>query len=772
MEFDESHELVRALADEIVGVAFEFPKVPASEIPILAALHLVEGLEVDSYLKDELEYAFADVPKNITQHLRDKSLRAAFVQKLKKTIRLELRFRDRQLRLNLATYLIDLYITKFFGVPYGQPKAVAAVVGSIHATLRSPVIELAPTTAEISMGKRFDGDSSFQMASPDSPLLKGLISIKLIINNISPNFLNHPVRNINFRHCPSLIFESRGPIGDLEREDIAEFCDFTLDYNNEGRFILVIPAFGAKLRVLAKRFSVALNKDLRLDAVICVSVTEGGKAYDDRLILIFSRRIREIDESHVYIDVSTSNKALEHLDLQERAILAGHIVNIHEGRYPHVRSIVLPFKVRTILNAQFPDRYHDIKTLCIRERVNIDEFLDIYSPKAFIKREKLKGSVFNSTADPQAILALLAGTLNPACIYIIGNNGSGKTRLLSELIGRISESYRKTVGISTGVHDRFPFAGKKNDLFKYMGVRTSAESISPSRLTKNVSSLVAKVLVDQRMLDALKECQQCLGFATRFYFTRRAEMALGSSPSEIRPIGMSDDAAENAIPEPLSHYEFGLVRLETEEQSERIVSYSSLSSGEQNVNQLLLNIITTAEQGTVFLIDEPEISLHLKWQQTLPRMFHLLSQRFHCSFVVATHAPTLVSNANDEGSHSFMLDTGKLIELNSTDRYSVESIILDGFGTYTPHNRAVHEACARIVAMTMQSDEIGKFVDFDPLSKLDEMEKKLESQEGRYVPPGQKQDIDLIRKTQEAIRLLISEKIAMDSDGEVGAFDA
>jgi hypothetical protein len=89
-------------------------------------------------------------------------------------------------------------------------------------------------------------------------------------------------------------------------------------------------------------------------------------------------------------------------------------------------------------------------------------------------------------------------------------------------------------------------------------------------------------------------------------------MALDNAPEEIRLMRMSDNAAENDVPESLAHYEFGMVRPATEDQRERIVSYSSLSSGEQNINQLLLSVITTAEQGTVFLVDEPEISLHLK----------------------------------------------------------------------------------------------------------------------------------------------------------------
>jgi ABC-type ATPase involved in cell division len=279
------------------------------------------------------------------------------------------------------------------------------------------------------------------------------------------------------------------------------------------------------------------------------------------------------------------------------------------------------------------------------------------------------------------------------------------------------------------------------------------------------------VLVDQRMLEALKECQQCLGFATRFYFMLRPEMALDNAPKEIRLMRMSENAAENDVPEPLTHYEFGVVRPATEDQRERIVSYSSLSSGEQNINQLLLSIITTAERGTVFLVDEPEISLHLKWQQTLPRVFHLLSQRFECSFVVATHAPTLISNANDRGSHSFMLDLGKLPELSARERYSVESIILGGFGTYTPHNRAVHEACARIVAKTMGSKGSRQADQFSPLAELDEMLKKMSFSQGAYVPPGQQEDIDLIKKAATAVQLLLQDQSVVDAASEVGGVD-
>lgn len=764
MEYDEGREITRLIAEKMLSVGTSFPKISPERIGLLAALHLTKGLTLQRQYQDIFEDACSAVIETTLKDFDDTEIRSAFIDKLTQMKELGASLMGREVRVKTATYLIDLFIMDSYKIPYGHPPAVAALVGSIHSTLHSPVIEIAPTTAELSMGKERIDDSSFPMIHPTSRALKNLISLKLIINKIYPYFIDGHMQTVNFDDNPSFLLDSHEQFSLSAATGLSSFGEFTLNHHSAARFILVIPASNAKLANLVKSLSPALKTRLRLDAAICFSISETRGADNDKVLLIFSQGINLIRNPHIYIDVSMSNKSLEHLDLQERAILAGHIVNIHEARDLFEMWRRIPAKVATILNAQFSDGYHNVKTLCIEKEVDPGKSLKIHSPKNLIRNNRFEGNSFNITADPQAILRLLSDPLEPACVYIIGNNGAGKTRLLCELIDRIGEMKRRTVGISTGVHDRFPLGRTKQmSHFEYRGVRTSADSISPSKLTKNVTTLAARVLVDQRMLEALKECQQCLGFATRFYFMLRPEMALDNAPEEIRLMRMSNNAAENDVPESLARYEFGVVRPATEDQRERIVSYSSLSSGEQNINQLLLSVITTAEQGTVFLVDEPEISLHLKWQQTLPRVFHLLSQRFGCSFVVATHAPTLISNANDPGSHSFMLDLGKLPELSARERYSVESIILGGFGTYTPHNRAVHEACARIVAKTMESKGSRQADQFSPLVELDQMLEKMSFSQGAYVPPGQQEDIDLIKKAYTAVQLLLQDQCGVDN---------
>ncbi|MFJ3007089.1 AAA family ATPase [Pseudomonas fluorescens] len=764
MEYDESREFTRLIAQEMLSVGTSFPKISPERVTLLAALHLTKGLILPRQFQDMFEDSSSAVIEMGLKDFDDIEIRSAFNTKLKHMKDLDSRPMDSEMRIKVATHLIDLYIMDSYGIPYDYPLATAGLVGSIHATLRSSIIEVNPSTAELSMGKERTNDSSYPMVYPAQRMLKCLISLKLLINNIRPNFVDDGIQNAFFDDQPSFLWETYTAFAPTVAHEINDGSKFILNYYQAARFMLVVPARSFNQVRIRKELAPALATRLRLDAVISFSVSQDRDDNNDQLLLIFSQGIHLMRKPRLYIDVSLNNKSLGQLDLQERAILAGHIFNIHESRDLDAELKSTPSKVTKIINAQFSSGYHNVKTLCMEEDVDLGKPLKVHSPRNFIRTNHIEGSTFNTTADPQGILKLLSNATDPVCIYIIGNNGAGKTRLLCELIDRIGEMDRRTVGISTGVHDRFPLGRKSQHRnFKYKGVRSSADSISPSKLTKTTTSLIAQALADQRMLEALKECQQCLGFATRFYFMLKPEMALYNNPRDIRLIRMSDNAADNYVPEPLSHYEFGVVRPETEEQRERIVSYSSLSSGEQNINQLLLSIITTAERGTVFLVDEPEISLHLKWQQTLPRVFHLLSQRFGCSFVVATHAPTLISNANDRGSHSFLLDVGKLPELNEKQRYSVESIILGGFGTYTPHNRAVHEACARIVAKTMESKGRRQAEPFAPLTELNDMLEKMRFTQGAYVPPGQQEDIDLINKAYTAVQLLLQDQGQTDN---------
>lgn len=71
---------------------------------------------------------------------------------------------------------------------------------------------------------------------------------------------------------------------------------------------------------------------------------------------------------------------------------------------------------------------------------------------------------------------------------------------------------------------------------------------------------------------------------------------------------------------------------------------SDLSSGEQQEVVLLYELLFKVKAGTLVLIDEPELSLHVVWQkQFLDDLFKIIELQ-KISIVVATHSPQIINN--------------------------------------------------------------------------------------------------------------------------------
>jgi len=73
-----------------------------------------------------------------------------------------------------------------------------------------------------------------------------------------------------------------------------------------------------------------------------------------------------------------------------------------------------------------------------------------------------------------------------------------------------------------------------------------------------------------------------------------------------------------------------------------------LSSGEQHLILLSYFLIFLLKPNSLILIDEPEISLHLKWQRTFINDILKLSQDLNPHFIIATHSPAIVGDFDDQ----------------------------------------------------------------------------------------------------------------------------
>lgn len=73
-----------------------------------------------------------------------------------------------------------------------------------------------------------------------------------------------------------------------------------------------------------------------------------------------------------------------------------------------------------------------------------------------------------------------------------------------------------------------------------------------------------------------------------------------------------------------------------------------LSSGEKQILIMFYALLFHAEPGSIVILDEPEISLHVSWQQKLGRYFSDICRVRNIQMIVATHSPQVIHDMWDD----------------------------------------------------------------------------------------------------------------------------
>ncbi len=90
------------------------------------------------------------------------------------------------------------------------------------------------------------------------------------------------------------------------------------------------------------------------------------------------------------------------------------------------------------------------------------------------------------------------------------------------------------------------------------------------------------------------------------------------------------------------HFE-ELDEIETQEQ-QKVRSVRELSSGERQVLIVLTYLAFLAGKESIFVVDEPELSLHIEWQRELVGALTSLRPE-NCQIILATHSPEIAGQA-------------------------------------------------------------------------------------------------------------------------------
>ena len=79
-----------------------------------------------------------------------------------------------------------------------------------------------------------------------------------------------------------------------------------------------------------------------------------------------------------------------------------------------------------------------------------------------------------------------------------------------------------------------------------------------------------------------------------------------------------------------------------EGRDEKTITLSMLSAGEKQLLLILMTVFLMDERHAVLLMDEPEVSLHIEWQERLIKSLRKLNK--NCQLIVTTHSPSIFAS--------------------------------------------------------------------------------------------------------------------------------
>lgn len=304
--------------------------------------------------------------------------------------------------------------------------------------------------------------------------------------------------------------------------------------------------------------------------------------------------------------------------------------------------------------------------------------------------------------------------------FLVGDNGCGKSTNLVLLAQQATERNQPILAISNTVYDRFPrtpgsygrLAGTFRRNLPSQALR-EAVMADPHQREQNLHR-IGKVLNYLGFGDdiGISLAQSVRAYGTHSnhvppYELENMRRMFDSQPEGIIWLRSSESGYAMSSLNILSllHHNgpktLGRHRLTQIEfylrKGHHILKLDSASSGELTLLATYAFIASNIREGTLLLIDEPENSLHPKWQHEyclrLLDMFYLYSPQI----IIATHSPVIVSGAQAHNLPIEILEVQGATLIPREVTSSIEATLYESFQTLSPSNHFLSEQVAQLL---------------------------------------------------------------------------
>lgn len=321
-------------------------------------------------------------------------------------------------------------------------------------------------------------------------------------------------------------------------------------------------------------------------------------------------------------------------------------------------------------------------------------------------------------------ISFLDANGNPNEVVVIaGINGSGKTTLFEYLTSFVAiQNFDKNDFISVNIdgvaYDAYKDASRNktkglNDFKKslsYIPVFFDSEkdarkdSKSLEKLSKSIVSHIDKVVFEDGMssLDAYNEVQEKIQGIFNDFNLRVSFKSL------------------NREKDILFTNEYG-----------DTFSIDDLSTGEKTLLSKVFRLYVDDVKNSIILIDEPEMSLHPKWQNMIFSVYKKFAKENNNQIIMATHSPQIIANTPYQNLIFLKKENGKIIAYYPPDPpigTDVNSILDDFMGVsseFPDKVVALHKAYREKVEQGLEKTESAEGI----LTEL----LKYESNDSRFM---------------------------------------
>lgn len=307
---------------------------------------------------------------------------------------------------------------------------------------------------------------------------------------------------------------------------------------------------------------------------------------------------------------------------------------------------------------------------------------------------------------------------------LIGENGSGKSSLLSEISNfYIKQTDKNVIAIANTVYDKFRNRGSKFNILRV----SQGKSLVRNIILESFELLASENLKKLRNVGLTLEYA---GFNAsisiriadlKFYYKDIIIESDLSNKEKDNIITFLDSFTNEALNTSsiftvnffhdnlndvkksyylsIFLYEKVLKKLKIIKgieiffsKNNELIPIDSASSGELTVVTTLIYITVNIVDNSIILIDEPENSLHPKWQieyiKNLLDLFYLYQPKI----IIATHSPLIINGKEiDISQINIFKGTNSGFILHNDNTKNVEEIYEEFFNVTTPENRYLSE---------------------------------------------------------------------------------